>query len=258
MYEVNLTVNPDEKLIVFLDVTEEVQYGRFKFELVENISHELKTPLAMVQGYAETILNDPQMEAETLARFLQKIFNGSKRINGIINDLLELHKLESIGRRVHLEAPTLVADVMQDIINRFAEVQTPKIVYDIRTLNVHIHHEHLFSILSNLIDNAVKYSGGKKIFVSLIKMGTVIEIQVEDEGAMIEESERERIFERFYTISRSRSHIRSGTGLGLPIVKHIAQLYRGNVALFESRHGGNNFTVTLHEQPEDTPSTVQH
>lgn len=247
VFEVNLTIHQTEKLIVFFNVTEERKYEQYKSELIENISHELKTPLSMILGYAETILNEPDMARPMQTRFLNKIFNSSKRINGIINDLLELHKLESTGRTVVPEAPAIIAEVIQDLKNRFIDDLTKVIKYHINVEQLMIHYEHLFSIIANLTDNAVKYSRGQTIDVSIDKTANKITIQVEDEGPVIPDEEKVRIFERFYTISRSRNKSRAGSGLGLPIVKHIAQLYHGTVTVGESQHSGNVFTVTLYE-----------
>jgi two-component system phosphate regulon sensor histidine kinase PhoR len=248
IFEVNLTIHQAEKLIVFFNVTEERKYEQYKSELIENISHELKTPLSMILGYAETILNEPEMAKPMLTRFLSKIFNSSKRINGIINDLLELHKLESTGRTVSPETPVIIAEVIQDLKNRFIDDLTKVIKYYVHVDQLMIHYEHLFSIIANLTDNAVKYSRGQNIDVSVDKEDKKITIRVEDEGPVIPDEEKARIFERFYTVSRSRNKSRSGSGLGLPIVKHIAQLYNGSVTVGESRNNGNVFTVTLYEE----------
>lgn len=247
LFEVNLTIHKEEKLIVFFNVTRERQYELYKYELIENISHELKTPLSMILGYAETILGDPEMTRPMLNRFLNKIFSASKRINGIINDLLEIHKLESSGRTIVPEIPTVLAEVIQDVKNRFLDNLTKVIQFNTEVEEVMVHYEHLFSIITNLTENAVKYSRGNYIYVTISRKGKQVSIIVEDEGPPIPNEERDRIFERFYTVSRSRNKKESGSGLGLPIVKHISQLYGGNVYVTSSEHGGNLFTVTLYE-----------
>lgn len=248
IFEVNVTVHQNEKLIVFFNVTEERKYEQYKSELVENISHELKTPLSMILGYAETILNDPDMPPNMSNRFLQKIFNSSRRINGIINDLLELHKLESAGRKIIPEQSVQVDEVVQDLKSRYSDEQSKTIHFKVNTDAVFIHYEHLFSILANLTENAIKYSNGENIYIDISKNPNNIRILVDDEGPLIPEDDQERIFERFYTISRSRNETRSGSGLGLPIVKHISQLYNGNVSVSIGKYAGNRFTVLLKEQ----------
>ncbi|MCK5879151.1 MAG: sensor histidine kinase, partial [Holophagae bacterium] len=112
---------------------------------------------------------------------------------------------------------------------------------------VFIQREHLESLLANLIDNAVRYSYGDTVTVNMERSGKTVTISVSDEGPVIPAEQRERIFERFYTISRSRNRQKGGTGLGLSIVKHIATLYKGAVSVAENDRGGNTFTVTLRE-----------
>ncbi|MCG8338823.1 MAG: ATP-binding protein [Proteobacteria bacterium] len=247
IFDVNVTIHQNEKLIVFFNVTEERKYQRYKSELVENISHELKTPLAMILGYAETIINDPEMPQEITDRFLKKIYNSSRRINGIINDLLELHRLESMGRKIMPEQAIAVDEVIQDVKSRFADEQSKSLHFNVKAEEMFIHYEHLFSIVANLTDNAVKYSNGDNVYVDISRNGKQIKILVDDEGPQIPADDQERIFERFYTISRSRNRNRAGSGLGLPIVKHICQLYDGNVSVSVGKYAGNRFTVTLKE-----------
>lgn len=244
-----------EKLIVFADITEKTKYKKFKSKLVCNISHELKTPLAMIMGYAETILDDDAMPKETSTRFLQKIYKNSERINKIINNVLGLHKLESSNEEpVLIKEPTSLIDLIEEIKSGYEDKHNVIIEYLSDLECVNILYDHLYSILSNLVSNAIKYSKGRKVYIKISKISDKISIEVEDEGPMIEPDKKERIFERFYTISNSRNKENSGTGLGLPIVKHIAQLYSGGVQLMNGNHFGNTFVVTLKEPPLENRS----
>ncbi len=239
----------DSKLLVFSDITEKRQYEDFKTELIGNISHELKTPISMILGYAETIAGDPDMGKEVLLKFLDTILGSSKRLNDIINDILELHKLESIDRAFEVPEPADLNSVVDTVQVVFAKVADREMIYDVKADHAWILFEHLTSILTNLIDNAVKYSSGEIVYVSILKEGGAVIAKVEDEGPVIPHQERKRIFERFYTVSKAREKPKSGTGLGLSIVKHIAHLYEGNVTLEENERGGNTFTVILYERP---------
>ena len=248
IFEVNLYLLPQEKLIVFFDVTEEAKYDEYKSNLVGNISHELRTPLAMIMGYAETILEDPNISKATADRFLQKIYSGSKRINELISDLLELHKLESMKEAFHLDSPSSIIEIKEELGAHFSSKYPKRLHFETSTDSVTILYEHLQSIFSNLIENAMKYSKGEEVYVSVQKEGSEITIQVEDEGPAIPIEIRDRIFERFYTVSESRNKGRSGTGLGLSIVKHIAQIYSGTVTLTQGSKKGNLFSVSLIEK----------
>ena len=104
--------------------------------------------------------------------------------------------------------------------------------------------QHFQSLLENLTDNAIKYSTGKNVYVDILKNNGII-IKVSDEGPVIPENERDRIFERFYTVSKSRNKERSGSGLGLSIVKHIAQIYKGRVKVYYNNFNGNTFEIEL-------------
>ncbi len=237
------------KLIVFYDVTEKARYESFKTELVGNISHELKTPLSMIMGYAETLMNDPHMEKEVMDRFLETIFTSSRRLNDLINDVLELHRLESIDHDFSIPEPTEVSEVNQAVSGLFEKVDGKTISLVEEVGRVFVHFEHITSVLTNLIDNAVKYSTGGNIDASIKGVKGGIKIEVADEGPQVPEEELMRIFERFYTVSKSRARGKSGTGLGLSIVKHISQIYNGSVTLTRNSNGGNTFTVILHERP---------
>jgi len=237
------------KLIVFSDITEKTLYASFKTELVGNISHELKTPLSMIMGYAETVLNDPKMEREDLNRFLDTIFSSSKRLNDLIDDVLELHRLESIEKDFLISEPTDLSEVVHAVSDLYEKVENKIVSIRAGEGEFQILFEHLSSILTNLIDNAIHYSSGKRVDASVERKEKGLVIKVSDGGPLIPEEERQRIFERFYTVSRSRARTKSGTGLGLAIVKHISHLYNGSVTLAENEEGGNSFTVVLHERP---------
>lgn len=237
-----------EKLIVFSDMTEKVKYQKFKSKLVCNISHELKTPLAMIMGYAETILDDPRMPQATATRFLKKIYKNSERINKIINNVLGLHKLESSAEgSIIVNTPSSVSELIEELKSGYEERSDIHLEFLSDATHVNILYDHLYSILSNLVSNAVKYSKGDIVFIHLQKKDQEITLSVEDQGPAIAPEEKDRIFERFYTVSNSRNREHSGTGLGLPIVKHIAQQYSGHVQLTQGKHRGNVFIVTLQQ-----------
>ncbi|ADU67293.1 GHKL domain-containing protein [Desulfurispirillum indicum] len=251
VYEVNLRVLAKEKLIAFFDVTEEDKYERYKTELVGNISHELRTPITMIMGYAETLLSDPDLPTERRERFLRIIYKSSHSLSALIEDVLQLNRLEQTGQEFAIDEPLLMEDVILTLRERFATITSKVIHYDVPGgMQVWCTYEHVLSILSNLIDNAMKYSSGSTIHVRVHQKPPHLVLEVEDEGPAIPAKERERIFERFYTVSQSRNRAKSGTGVGLSIVKHIVHAYGGRVDISESRQHGNIFTVRLVEKRE--------
>ncbi|HEY5674373.1 MAG TPA: ATP-binding protein [Malonomonas sp.] len=249
VFDVSIKQVQEQKLLLFRNVTRQVEYEAFKTELTGNISHELKTPLAMIMGYAETLRDTPAIDEATRGRFLNNIYNSSVRLNHLINDIIELHKLESVGGEFTVETATALSEVATDISSFYLETGSKSLRIEADAADVGILPEHLQSILTNLIDNALKYSTGEQVTAGMRRKGEELIISVDDQGPLIAETERERIFERFYTCSQSRNKQRSGTGLGLSIIKHIANLYAGSVRVESNPEGGNRFIVRLQEKP---------
>lgn len=243
----------DETLIVFNEVTEKLNYETFKTELVGNLTHEIKTPLTLIMGASETILNDKEMNDETRSRFLSTIYKNAVRLNGLVDETMELHRLESAPMGDIYSSQTNLSEITQEMQTLFQSPQNNKeIIYEVPDISVHIRSAHIASVLTNLITNAQKYSNGDKIFVKMEKDKKRLVISVADTGPLIPESERKRIFERFYTVSKSRTKNSAGSGLGLAIVKHIANLYGGKVAVYENDMSGNTFEVILKDRSENS------
>lgn len=245
--EIYVKIIDNHKLIVFKDVSDKISYEAFKTELVGNISHELKTPVSMILNYAETIAENEDLDKDTINKFSKKIFNASIRLNNLIEDILKVHKLETIGENFSINEPVNLKSFENDIREFYSDVNK---VIDLNFDNalINVEYEHLQSLVKNLLDNAIKYSNGDKVIAELFKDGNKITVKVSDFGPLIDESEKERIFERFYTGSKSRNKANAGTGLGLSIVKHITQLYKGNIKVYKNQFFGNTFEITLYEK----------
>jgi two-component system phosphate regulon sensor histidine kinase PhoR len=245
IFQVYTIIENKYKLITFHDVTDMLMYENYKYELTGNITHELKTPVSLIMNYAETLINSESIDKETNLKFLNTIYNGALRLNNLINDIVELHRLESYGENTN-EKPSNVTD-LHKVLNEIKEYYYKKdrsIIYNCNVSCCNIKAEHLLSIFSNLIDNALKYTQGT-IIVDINKREDFLVIAVSDEGPLIPSAERNRIFERFYTTSHSKNMQTKGTGLGLSIVKHIAKIYSGNAFVKSNRSGGNTFVVEL-------------
>ncbi len=235
-------------LVVFDEVTESAQYEAFKSELVGNITHEIKTPLALMLGASETIINDPEMDTETRNKFLASIFRNSKDLNNLINETLDLHKLEAEHGTIIVEAPANLQATVEDADMMIVDKNGKNITFNVPQVDVMVRGEHILSIISNLVNNAIKYSKGENIDVTIEHTNSIVRIAVEDEGPAIPENEQKRIFERFYTVSKARTRGRSGSGIGLAIVKHIAKQYNGSASVHTNNKNGNTFVVTLVEK----------
>ena len=243
--DVNIMIQDRNKLITFHDVTDMLMYDKYKYELTGNITHELKTPVSLVMNYAETLLNNPQIDEKTLLKFLNTIYNGAQRLNALINDIVELHRIEATQDAFDSSNIEVInmASILEEIMEYYRNADR-KIVYNNNVVNCKIKSEHILSIISNLIDNALKYTKGD-ISVEINKNDNCIIIAVSDNGPVIPLEERDRVFERFYTTSYSKNMQTKGTGLGLSIVKHIAKLYSGSAFVVDNRQGGNTFIVEL-------------
>jgi signal transduction histidine kinase len=219
-------------------------------DFVGNVSHELKTPVTVIRGLVETLVDDPELEPPLLQRFLGKIDRQSERLLNLVTDLLSLSRLES--EEVPLElSPLDVGDVLEEslrLIEPAAEAKRISLTADWpeEPLLVDGDDEALRQAVSNLLDNAVKYSPeGSRVTLRAREDDGQVVIEVADEGPGIEPRHHERLFERFYRVDAARSRELGGTGLGLAIVKHTALALGGEVA-FESKPGeGSTFRITL-------------
>ena len=242
---VSQAISESSRLVMLRDVSDREKYSSYKSDLVSNISHELKTPLTLIMAAAEVIVGDAQMARPFLDKCLNTIYRNTQRISLLLDNLISLHRLES-AREVD-PGETDLGELVDDLLELMGRT-TKDISYKFDPGQVKIQAAHLISILTNLISNANKYSQGDHIDVEMRKTGGALEITVSDEGPLIPASERERIFERFYSLSKSRNQEKSGSGLGLSIVKHIVRLYQGRVTAEADDRGGNRFVVRLVER----------
>jgi two-component system phosphate regulon sensor histidine kinase PhoR len=237
-------------LIVLHDVTELRRLERIRQEFVANASHELKTPVSSIKAYAETLLADESLDAETRQRFLARIEEQADRLTAIVHDMLALARLDS-GEEVFNFEPVDVHDVLVGCVDGFHKAATQQNV-ELRLqsastgIRVRADAEGLAAVVNNLLDNAIRYTpaGGSVTVTSALRNGRAV-IEVCDTGVGISPVDQKRIFERFYRVDPARSRGRGGTGLGLAIVKHTVHAFGGAVGV-QSRLGtGSAFTVEL-------------
>ena len=243
---------PSGAVLVFHDVTDLRRLERMRQDFVANVSHELKTPLAAIKAYTETLLDSALHDEEVNVRFLHRIEEQADRLNQLILDLLRLARLES-GQEVFQHEPLVVAEVLESCVDTHrgrAEAKGLDLAVDLDgcdpATRVVADEEAFRQIFDNLIDNAIKYTPeAGRVAVHCGVDGAVVEISVADSGPGIPRDDLPRIFERFYRVDKARSRELGGTGLGLAIVKHVVQSLGGQVTV-ESRLGeGTRFRVRL-------------
>ncbi len=233
---------------VFHDVTEIRRLERVRSEFVANVSHELKTPLTAILGFAETLRGEG-LDAEQRDQYLEVILRHAGRLKALIEDLLELSRIEgqkapAVGTEVDPEA--VATSLLRDLAPRLAARQTEAAVCCPDPVRALVDRRALEQILLNLLDNAIKYSDeGAQIALRITRDGDRIRIDVSDDGVGIPEQDQARIFERFYRVDKSRSRDLGGTGLGLSIVKHLAQTSGGEVFVESQEGKGTTFSVLL-------------
>lgn len=237
-------------LLVLNDVTAFKRLEKMRKDFVANVSHELKTPVASISGFAETLIDEVGDNPENGKEFARIIYNESQRLANLISDLLELSKLESEAGNIELS----ITDINQTIcesINRmkaFSDLKNIDITFTDNMANIGINTNAylLDQVLTNLLDNAIKYTPDcGQIVVQLDDMGDKIKISIKDNGMGIPAKDMPRIFERFYRVDKARSSKTGGTGLGLSIVKHALDKLNGEVEVTSTEGSGTTFSFTL-------------
>jgi two-component system phosphate regulon sensor histidine kinase PhoR len=251
-------------VIVVSDVTANVRIAEMRRDFVANVSHELKTPLAAIRGYAETLADGALEDQENAGRFVTRILDQCQRLQALLADLLTLSRLESIDRNAVSElvdCNELARDAVEEVLPLAAARQVTVTWKGADLPALHGDAEGLERMLVNLVDNAVKYNRrGGEVHVELARRADQVVIEVRDTGIGIPEAALPRIFERFYRVDKGRSREEGGTGLGLAIVKHAAQAHGGRVEVESEPGQGSVFRVVLplsETWPGHTPAAAR-
>ncbi len=235
-------------LAMVRDITRLRHLENMRTEFVANVSHELRTPLTSIKGFIETLLDGGLENMEATKRFLTIIDQETDRLNRLINDLLDLSRLESGETeltRARIFLAPLVEEVRQTLQNRLTEKNLSFSV-ELGPTAVWADEDRIREVLVNLLDNAVKYTpDGGSIKVSEVDRGDMQEFIICDTGIGIPRESIPRLFERFYRVDKARSREMGGTGLGLSIVKHIIDRHEGKVWVQSEVGKGSCFHFTL-------------
>ena len=239
-------------VLVFHDVTDLRRLERMRQDFVANASHELKTPLASIKAYTETLLDWAIHDDSVNRRFLERIDEQVERLHQLILDLLSLARIES-GQEPFEHSPLPLAPVVQACVEAHrgrAEANGLSLDFDAggldETAQVLADEEAIRQIVDNLVDNAIKYTpDGRSVSVSCWGDQHELCIEVADTGIGIPRDDLPRIFERFYRVDKARSRELGGTGLGLSIVKHLVGSIGGQVDVSSRMGSGSRFTIHL-------------
>lgn len=238
-------------VLVFHDITELRRLENIRKDFVANVSHELRTPLTSIKGYVEALLDGGKDDPDTAINFLTIILKQSDRLNLILEDLLELSKIES-GRISFKEDPLDLRSLIErtlSMIKPLADKKGHRLVsrVDDRLPPIAGDEGRLAQVLTNLLDNAVKYTPEQGTITVAARSlpDQTVEFTVTDTGLGIPDQDRPRVFERFYRVDKARSRELGGTGLGLAIVKHIVEGHGGQVWVEAHPPQGSRFVVRL-------------
>jgi two-component system, OmpR family, phosphate regulon sensor histidine kinase PhoR len=237
-------------LLVFHDITELKKLEQMRKDFVANVSHELKTPITSIKGFSETLLDGAMHDKATLEAFLEIILKESDRLQVLIQELLDLSKIEQHGFRLTKGTVDLVKEANEVIEILRGKAAQKEIFLKLNQFSeeavIQGDPDRLKQVLINLVSNAITYTpNGGSVEISLTDQGDSVSIVVKDSGIGIEKSEITRIFERFYRVDKARSRNSGGTGLGLAIVKHIVEAHKGQIEVVSRIGKGTTFTIKL-------------
>ena len=237
------------KIYIRLQKTKEEQ-NILKRQLTQNIAHELKTPVASIQGYLETIIENPDIKEETKAQFLERCYIQSKRLGSLLNDISILNRLDDGSKLMEFEQIN-VSQIIRQIVKETALEMKEKNIKFINNTPDYIlisgAQSMVYSIFRNLTDNAIAYAGdGTTITLDARKAGEDRWLfTFMDNGVGVDNKHLPRLFERFYRVDKGRSRKLGGTGLGLAIVKNAVLLHGGTIKAENAPNGGLKFEFSL-------------
>jgi signal transduction histidine kinase len=248
--------------LVWANVRRELRLSRLKSDFVANVSHELKTPLALIRLYAETLELRRVPSEDRKSEYYRVIGKESRRLTQLINNILDFSRIEA-GRREYKLVPSDIGAEVRDVVEsyRFA-IEKLGFSLGLQVADelppLELDPEAISQALINLLNNAIKYSPEQKaIEVAVRRDGDRVRLSVSDRGIGIPRSEQRRIFEKFYRVETSLVHTTKGSGLGLALVQHIAEAHGGQVEVESTPGEGSTFTLSLPVQAEPRAVAVE-
>ena len=233
-------------IIIFLDITQQVESQRMRREYSANVTHELKTPLTSILGYSQ-LISGGIAKPEDVANFAAIIEKNAQQLLGLIDDIMKLSALEeeNVSEMETVNIKSVITEIISDLQPVVAEKDV-EIVTNLEDIMLEADRKNIVDLCLNLISNSIKYNKiGGKINITLEQKGDKAVLKVADTGIGISESDIPKVFQRFYVADKSRNKNISSTGLGLSIVKHIVTQMKGEISLESKLGEGSVFTVKL-------------
>ena len=251
-------VEGDYVVLILEDRTSDIRLDKTRRDFIENISHELKTPIGAIALLSEAIQEAGDDQA-AVAKFAASLNKESSRLTLLVQDIIKLSRLQSEEVLASAEIINL-NDVTAEAIDRNEQLAASRkirlVSEQVPKLEVFGNKEMLITAVKNLVENAISYSDpGTSVGIGCSAKESIAEITVTDSGAGISPENQQRIFERFYRADPSRSRDTGGTGLGLSIVKHVAKIHRGEIKLFSQIGVGSTFTLRIPLATAADPAT---
>ncbi|MBR5282775.1 MAG: HAMP domain-containing histidine kinase, partial [Alistipes sp.] len=230
---------------------EEQEKIRIKRQLTNNINHELKTPVASIQVCLETLLSGINLSEEKRQELIERCYANNERLRRLLGDVSLITRMEDGSQLIGKES-VVINNILDEIADEL-EIMPEEERFTLHTdfpeqVIIEGNLSLIGSIFRNLTENAIAYSGGKNIYISLVENSDkMCRIRFEDDGCGVEEIQLPRLFERFYRVDKGRSRRMGGTGLGLAIVKHAVQFHGGTITATNNPNGGLRFEFTLYK-----------
>lgn len=244
--------------LLVLDVTEKERAEQMRREFTANVSHELKTPLQTISGYAELLANGMVADKDKTA-FSEKIYGEAQRMIRLIEDIIKLSNLDEGAVELTRETVDLYVTAENTVRSLLPAAKKANVTLSLNGENAEIYGipQLLTAVVYNLCDNAIKYNkDGGTVFVNVKNNAENIVLSVRDTGIGIPKEQQERIFERFYRVDKSHSKEVGGTGLGLSIVKHAAKLHDAKITLESEVGKGTEITVIFPKKQQNAPAEI--
>lgn len=230
------------------------EQDKLKRQLTQNIAHELKTPVASIQGYLETILDNPHIDEETKKQFLKHSYAQSQRLTSLLQDISTLNRMDDapeIKENVEVNISEMVEDISKETALQLEKHHMSFIINLPENIIVHGNKSLLYSVFRNLTDNAIAYAGnGTTITLDAVENNKDWSFAFYDNGIGVANEHLSRIFERFYRVDKGRSRKLGGTGLGLAIVKNAVMIHGGTIQAKNLPTGGLRFDFNIKKNNE--------
>lgn len=235
-------------VVVLHDITNLQKLENLRREFVANVSHELKTPITSIKGFAETLIEGAKNDEQSLEMFLNIILKESNRIESLVMDLLDLSHIEQQN-----EIETSYMNLSELAYNTIDNLQTQATNKNIeikseieKDVIIEAHENKVAQVITNLLSNAINYSlEDSQVIVRVYREGKKVNLEIQDFGIGISAKDQKHIFERFYRVDKARSRDSGGTGLGLSITKHIVEAHNGRISVSSKPGEGSTFKVTF-------------